>query len=122
MEDILTEKIIGSAIEVHRHLGPGLLESTYEACLAKEFDLRNVRYERQKPCQLAYKGYVLDDGYRIDFIVENEVVIEIKSISEFSLIHQAQLLTYLRLLSCKRGLLMNFNVPVFKNGIKRFSI
>ena len=122
MDDLVTEKIIGAAIEVHRRLGPGLLESTYERCLAKEFDLRSMRYERQKACSLSYKGLILEDAYRIDFMVENEVVLEIKSIGEFSALHDAQVLTYLRLLECKRGLLLNFNVPILKYGIKRLSL
>ena len=121
-DDPITEKIIGSAIEVHRYLGPGLLESTYERCLAKEFDLQNIRYERQKVCPLTYKGLVLEEGYRIDFLVEDEVVLEIKSLEALSATHDAQVLTYLRLLQRKRGLLLNFNVPVLKAGIKRLAL
>ena len=121
MSDLITEKVIGAAIEVHRQLGPGLLESTYEKCLAKELDLRKIRYERQKACNLLYKGLVLEEGYRIDLLVEDEVVLEIKSVNEIAAIHEAQILTYLRLLNLKRGLLLNFNVPVLKAGIRRFS-
>ena len=122
MDDLITEKIIGSAIEVHRHLGPGLLESTYERCLAKEFDIRKIRYERQKVCPLTYKGLSIEEGYRIDFLVENEVILEIKSLEAIAVIHDAQVLTYLRLFQRKRGLLLNFNVPVLKAGIKRLSL
>ena len=122
MSDYITEKIIKAAIEVHRQLGPGLLESTYERCLAKEFDISAIRYERQRACQLLYKGLLLEEAYRIDFLVEGEVVLEIKSTHEISPTHDAQILTYLRLLNLKRGLLLNFNVPILKNGIKRFSI
>jgi GxxExxY protein len=122
MSDLITEKIIGAAIEVHRELGPGLLESTYEKCLAQELDLRNIRYDRQKPCSLVYKGLVIEEGYRVDLLVEDEVVLEIKSINEVAPIHDAQLLTYLRLLGLRRGLLLNFNVPVLRAGIKRFTL
>jgi GxxExxY protein len=122
VDDLITEKVIGAAIEVHRQLGPGLLESTYEKCLAKELDLRKIRYERQKVCSLLYKGLLLEEGYRIDLLVENEVILEIKAVNEIAIIHEAQVLTYLRLLNLKRGLLLNFNVPVLKAGIKRFSL
>jgi GxxExxY protein len=122
MDDLITEKIIGSAIEVHRYLGPGLLESTYERCLAKEFDIRKIQYERQKTCPLIYKGLSIEEGYRIDFLVENEVILEVKSLEALAAIHDAQVLTYLRLFQRKRGLLLNFNVPVLKAGIKRLSL
>lgn len=115
----LTEIIIGAAIEVHRHLGPGLLESTYEECLCQEFTLCNIPFERQKPLPVEYKGIKLDCGYRLDIIVENSVIIEIKSINQIEAIHNAQLLTYLKLLDLKMGLLINFNVSILKNGIKR---
>ena len=88
--------------------------------MAKEFDIRKIPYERQKGCSLEYKGMVLEDGYRIDFLIEKQVVLEIKSLNEISEIHNAEILTYLRLLSCRIGLLLNFNVPVLKSGIKRF--
>jgi GxxExxY protein len=122
MQNLITEKIIGSAIEVHRYLGPGLLESTYERCLAREFDFRNITYERQKVCPLTYRGLMIEEGYRIDFLVENEVIIEIKSIDDFTKVHEAQLITYLRLLQRRCGLLLNFNTPVLKAGIKRISL
>jgi GxxExxY protein len=119
---LITEGVIGAAIEVHRHLGAGLLENTYEMCLAKEFDLRSIRYERQKTCPLTYKGQELPDAYRIDFLVENQLVIEVKAVEQFSPLHVAQLLSYLKLLNCPIGLLLNFNVPILKDGIKRVSL
>jgi GxxExxY protein len=116
---MLTEKIIGAAIEVHRHLGPGLLESTYEVCLAKEFDARGIKYERQKCCPIFYKNLQTDESFRLDFLVENSLILEIKSVEALSPIHTAQILTYLRLTKQPIGLLLNFNVAVLKDGIKR---
>jgi GxxExxY protein len=115
----ITEKAIGAAIEVHRVLGPGLLESTYEECLAKELDLIGLRFERQKPLPVLYKGLKLECGYRIDFLVEGEVILELKSVDAITPIFIAQVLTYLRLLGKQVGLLINFNVPVLREGIKR---
>lgn len=115
----LTEKIIGAAIEVHRVLGPGLLESAYEVCLAHEFSLVNLCFERQVPLPVNYKSMPLDCGYRVDFLVEKTVVLELKAIDGLQPIHQAQLLTYLKLGGWPIGLLINFNVPVLKRGIKR---
>jgi GxxExxY protein len=115
----LTERIIGAAMEVHRALGPGLLESAYEECLAHEMRLGGLGFERQVPLPVAYKGVKLDCGYRIDFLVERAVVLELKSTDALRPIHEAQLLTYLRLGGWTIGLLMNFNVPVLKHGIKR---
>src|SRR3990167_8460835 len=106
---MITEKIIGAAIEVHRHLGPGLLESTYEVCLAKEFEIKGIRYERQKACPITYKRVPSEEVFRVDFLVENEIALEIKAIEAFSSIHTAQILTYLRLLKRRTGLLLNFN-------------
>ena len=119
VEERLTEQIIGSAIEVHRELGPGLLESAYEECLCHELHLRNISFQRQVSLPIVYKGVNLDCGYRIDLLVENAVLLELKSIEETLPIHHAQLLTYLRLSGMKVGLLINFNVPVLKNGIIR---
>ena len=119
---MITEKIIGAAIEVHRHLGPGLLESTYETCLAKEFEARRLHYERQKVFPITYKGKPTDEVYRIDFLVENEIVLEIKTVESLSPIHTSQILTYLRLLKCRTGLLLNFNVPILVEGLKRISL
>ncbi len=117
--DKITEQIIGSAIEVHRALGPGLLESAYEECLCLELSLREVPFERQRPLPLEYKGVKLDCGYRLDLLVAESVVVEIKSVAAIEPIHEAQLLTYLKLGRWKLGLLINFNVPVLKDGIRR---
>jgi GxxExxY protein len=115
----VTEAIIGGAIEVHRALGPGLLESAYQECLARELTLRHIPFEREKPLLLEYKGMKLECGYRLDFLVADMVVVEIKVADSLLPIHQAQLLTYMKLGGWKVGLLINFQVPVLKNGIKR---
>src|SRR5215813_5090212 len=115
----LTEKIIGAAIEVHKVLGPGLLESAYEECLAHELRLANISFERQVPLPISYKSLQLDCGYRLDFLVERTVVLELKPVEDLQPIHQAQVLTYLKLGGWPIGLLINFNVPVLKKGIKR---
>jgi len=107
---------------VHRHIGPGLLESAYQACLAKELSLIGLSYEQEKPLPLEYKGLKLDCGYRLDFIIEQSVIVELKSVDRLLSIHEAQLLTYLRLTKCKIGLLINFNVPVLKQGLKRMAL
>lgn len=114
-----TEQIIGAAIEVHKVLGPGLLESAYEECLCRELGLRDLQFERQRSLPVEYKGVKLDCGYRLDLLVESTVVVEIKSVSIIEPIHEAQLLTYLKLGGWKLGLLINFNVPVLKDGIRR---
>jgi GxxExxY protein len=116
---LLTKEIIGAAIEVHRLLGPGLLESAYEECLCRELALRNLHFERQVSLPVEYKGAKLDCGYRIDLLVENSVVLELKSVESISPLFKAQMLTYLRLGKWEVGLLINFNVPVLKQGIKR---
>ena len=115
----LTEKVIGAAIEVHKALGPGLLESAYEECLCRELSLRNISFSRQKEIPLEYKGVKLDCGYRMDILVEGVLILELKSCETILPIHEAQLLTYLKLSNTKVGLIINFNVPVLKNGIKR---
>lgn len=115
----VTEKIIGACIEVHRILGPGLLESAYEECLAIELGERGIAFERQMALPVQYKGRKLDCGYRLDFLVEGAVVVEIKSVAQVEPIHEAQLMTYMKLGGRKVGLLINFNVPVLKDGIKR---
>jgi GxxExxY protein len=115
----LTENIIGAAIEVHKALGPGLLESAYEVCLAHELSLANISFHRQVPLPVIYKSLPLDCGYRLDFLIENTVVLEVKAVDELQPIHQAQLLTYLKLGGWPIGLLINFNVPVLTKGIKR---
>ena len=118
----LTGKVIGAAIEVHKALGPGLLESAYEECLCHEFKLRSFSFERQKELPIEYKGLKLDCGYRLDIVVWSKIILELKSCSELQPIHEAQLLTYLKLTGLKVGLLINFNVPVLKEGIKRLSL
>jgi len=117
----LTGKVIGAAIEVHKALGPGLLESAYEECICHEFKLRRFPFERQKELPIEYKGVKLDCGYRLDIVVWNKIILELKSCSELLPIHEAQLLTYLKLTNMKIGLLINFNVPVLKDGIKRIA-
>jgi GxxExxY protein len=116
----LTSTIIGAAIEVHKLLGPGLLESAYEECLAREFTLREVPFERQKPMPVMYKHVKLECGYRMDFVVDRSVVVELKTVEAFAPIHEAIVLTYLLLSGCRVGLLANFNVTVLKSGIRRF--
>jgi len=121
-ENSLTGKIIGAAIDVHRALGPGLLESAYEACLVYELSLRKLKIESQKAIPIFYKDVMLDCGYRADLIVNDQVVVEIKSIAGISGIHEAQLMSYLKLSDCRYGLLINFNVKVLREGIRRFKI
>lgn len=115
----ITEKIIGCAIEVHKQLGPGLLESTYEACLRYEMKRADLQFQNQLGLPLVYKELKLETGYRLDFLVENNIVVEIKSVEELKDVHTAQVLTYLKLADAKIGLLINFNVPRLKDGIKR---
>lgn len=115
----LTEKVIGCAIEVHKQLGPGLLESAYETCLAYELAKCGLAVERQKPLPLRYKEIEMDCGYRLDLVVEENLVVEIKAVEAILPVHEAQLLTYLKLSGISVGLLLNFNVSVMKNGIKR---
>ena len=117
--DSITGIIINCAIEVHRALGPGLLESTYEACLAFELNEQGLKIECQKPLPVIYRGVKLDCGYRLDIFVEESVIVEIKVVDHLAPIHKAQLLSYLRLSECKVGLLINFNVKVLKSGIIR---
>lgn len=116
----LTRQIIGAAIEVHRHLGPGLLEMSYETCLAYELEQRGLVFERQKALPLTYKEIRLEQGYRIDLLVEDAVVVELKAVDQLMPVHEAQMLSYLRFTGCKVGLLMNFNVKLLKDGIRRF--
>jgi GxxExxY protein len=115
----LTERIIGLAIEVHKQLGPGLLESAYEECLCFELGQSGIAYGRQVPLPVLYKGVRLDCGYRMDIVVANEVVVEIKAIERLVPIHDAQMLTYLRLSNRKVGLIMNFNSAILKDGLRR---
>lgn len=121
-EKDLTEKIIGAAIEVHKYWGPGLIESVYEKSLARELELQGVSYERQVDLKLQYKGAEVGDGLRLDLIVEGKVVVELKVVRDFDPTHEAQLLTYMKITGCKVGLLINFNKPTLKEGLKRFVI
>ena len=118
-DEMLTQEIIGACIEVHRHLGPGILESAYEQCLCHELTLRGLRFRRQVDLPVHYKGVLLDCGYRIDVIVEERVIVEIKSVVKMIPVFEAQLLTHLRLSGIRIGLLINFNVPLLKEGIVR---
>ncbi len=115
----VTEHVIGAAIEVHKHLGPGLLESAYEECLCHEMNLRGIPFERQRPLPIEYKGIKLDCGYRLDLLVSSAVVVEVKAVAILHGIHEAQLLSYLKLGGWKIGLLLSFNVPVLRDGIRR---
>jgi GxxExxY protein len=115
----ITEAIIGAAIEVHRHLGPGLLESVYEAILAYELTERGLLVDRQKAVAIDYKGLRFNEGFKLDLLVAQEVIVELKCVDGLLPIHEAQLLSYLKLTACKVGLLINFKVPVLRQGIKR---
>jgi len=117
--DESSKRIIGAAIEVHRALGPGLLEGSYEKCLTHEFELQGIPFQRQHSIALEYKGLLVKDAFRLDFLVADLVVLELKSIARFEPVHDAQILTYLRLAKRWLGLLINFNVPVLKDGIAR---
>lgn len=118
--DKLSNQVIGCAIEVHRELGPGLLESTYEQCLAYELRKTGLSFDVQSPLPVGYKGVRLDCGYRVDLLVEKQMIIELKAVETMNKIHEAQLLTYMKLAEVNIGLLINFNVGLLKNGIKRF--
>ena len=115
----LSGVILDSSIQVHRELGPGLLESVYEVCLCKELDIRNINYKRQVALPVKYKGELLNADYKIDVLVENEIIVELKAVETLLPVHEAQLLTYLKLADKKLGLLINFNVPKLVNGFKR---
>jgi GxxExxY protein len=116
LHEELTERVIGAAIEVHRGLGPGLLESAYEECLCHEFHLRGIRFERQRPLPVEYKGVKLDCGYRLDLTIENKVILEIKCLEHILPVHEAQLLTYLKMTGIRVGLILNFNVSTLIRG------
>ncbi len=118
-KDALTSQVIGLAIEVHRGLGPGLLESAYEECLSHELREHGVPYKRQVPLQVVYKSVKLDCGYRMDLVVDERLVVELKTVERLLPVHEAQLLTYLKLSGLRTGLLLNFNTPVLKDGIRR---
>jgi GxxExxY protein len=118
----ITGAVIGAAIEVHKMLGPGLLESAYEECLAHEFTLRGIPFERQKSSPVIYKAVKLECGYRTDFVVGKELIVELKAVEVLSPVHDAILLTYLRMTGCRIGLLINFNVVVLRDGIRRLML
>jgi GxxExxY protein len=115
----ITERVIGACIEIHRELGPGLLESAYEECLAFELEQAGLAFKRQQALPVVYKGARLDCGYRMDLVVEDSVIVELKTVDKLLPIHEAQLLTYLKLSGCSVGLLINFQVPVLKDGVRR---
>ena len=121
-QDTLSGKVIGCAIEVHRHLGPGLLESTYQHCLSHELRLQGIEHQVEYPLPVVYKGTHLECGYRIGILVEKRLLLELKSVSAISEIHKAQILTYMKLSGVPLGLLLNFNVKILKEGIQRFKI
>jgi GxxExxY protein len=121
-KDPLSGAVIGAAIEIHRHLGPGLLESTYEACLAHELQQRGIGFQLQVPLPVRYKGVSLECGYRIDVVVEDRLLLELKAIEQVLPIHTAQILTYMRLASIDTGLLINFNVTRLIDGVQRFKL
>lgn len=118
--NVLTNKVLGLAFEVHTQLGAGLLESTYESCLFYELKDNNINVERQKKLPIIYKGIQLDTDYRINLLIDNQLIIELKNVESLQPVHSAQLLTYMKLSNLKYGLLLNFNVPHLKQGIKRF--
>ena len=118
--DELSNKVIGCALEVHKTLGPGLLESTYQKCFSSELSQANIGHQVQKSMPVCYKGILIDCGYRIDILVENRLIVELKAIDKILPVHEAQILTYLKLARFKTGLLINFNVARLKDGIKRY--
>jgi GxxExxY protein len=120
--DPLTEKVIGCAIEVHRFLGPGLLESTYQQCLAHELNLQAIPFRQEQSLPVSYKGIFLDCGYRVDLLVDERLILELKAIDQIKGIHKAQLLTYMKLAQISTGLLINFNVRKLIDGVQRFKL
>lgn len=116
-----TDEVIGALIEVHRHLGPGLMESAYEACLCAELSERRLKFERQRPLPISYKSVHLDCGYRLDLVVEDRILLELKAVERLLPIHEAQVITYLRLSRLPVGLLVNFNVTALRNGLRRLT-
>ena len=118
----LTEQIIGCAIEVHRHLGPGMLESAYQKCLGHELTLNSISFKAEVPMPVRYKDKLMDCGYRLDFLIENQVIVELKSVDKVLPVHHAQLLSYMRLAEVNIGLLINFNVKRLVDGIKRMKL
>lgn len=119
-DDPLTYKVIGAAIQVHRTLGPGLLESVYEECLSYELAKRSITFERQKTVSIQYGDITLDCGFRVDILVDNQLIVELMAVDELIPVHTAQVLTYMKLTGCQKGLLINFNVKTLIEGVKRF--
>lgn len=120
--DAIARQVVDAGLRVHRALGPGLLESAYEHCLAHEFGLRGISVQRQVPLPIAYEGMRLDAGYRLDLLVADAIMVEVKAVEALSRLHEAQVLTYLKLSGRRLGSLMNFNVALFKNGIRRLAL
>ena len=118
----LTDKVIGAAIEVHRELGPGLLESAYQIALEHELGLRGVEFEAQKSCAVSYKGVEIGDAYRLDLLIGNKLVVELKAVESLADVHEAQVLTYLKFTSCRIGLLINFRSRLLKHGLRRLAL
>jgi len=118
--DELSRRVIGCALEVHRELGPGLLESAYGQCLAHELTLKGIPFELQKAMPVDYKGVQIDCGYRVDLLVDGKIVLELKAVVAFEPIHETQILTYMKLAKVRTGLLINFNVPLLRHGVQRF--
>jgi GxxExxY protein len=118
----LTEAVIGAAIEVHKNLGPGLLESAYQRALEHELTLRDMRFVAQKVCPITYKGLLIDDAYRLDLLIEEKLVVELKAVDALADVHEAQILTYLKFSSCELGLLINFRSRWLKDGIRRLAL
>lgn len=116
----LSNRVIGCAIEVHKALGPGLLESAYQQCLCHELSLNQIAFEKEKPLPVVYKDCRLDCGYRMDIVIEDEIIVELKSVEQLKRIHEAQILSYMKLANIKQGFLVNFNVDLLKNGLKSF--
>ncbi len=121
-ENEWSNKIIGACIEVHRNLGPGLLESIYQQCLAREFSLQGIPFKKEISKPVSYKGVLMECGLRLDFMVDNQVIVELKAVEKLLPVHKSQIITYLKLTSCKLGLLINFNVPILKDGIERIAL
>ncbi|MBN1409729.1 MAG: GxxExxY protein [Spirochaetales bacterium] len=118
--NFISDKIIGAAIQVHRFLGPGMLESIYKRCLCRELSLLGLKFETEKSINIYYKSFKLDHAFKADIIVNNQIILELKTVKQIIPVHESQLLSYLRLTNCKLGLLINFHAPVLKNGIRRF--
>jgi GxxExxY protein len=120
--DAVARQVVDAGLKVHKALGPGLLESAYEHCLAHELGLRGISVRRQVPLPIAYEGLKLDVGYRLDLVVADAIIVEVKAVEALSRLHEAQILTYLKLSGLRLGFLMNFNVPLYRDGVKRLAL